>query len=611
MAQHSVAHISENATQSSQRLVQNVALVVRGKEEVIKLAVVSLLALAGVLRYFLRSAEDAALRVVNPVQVTSAIGVENYATWSSDGGRLAYESNQSGNWDIWVAQRGGEAVNLTGDHAGDDRFPSWSPNGREIAFLSQRDGAWGLYSMSALGGSPREVMSISIATLYYTGAPQWSADGTEIAVSVRDSGSNFVEIASLQTLRTRRIPLPIHEGKPCFDLSWSPDEQFFAYVDAIVYTAEVTRIWVVPSAGGKPMPVTDGLTNAWSPTWSVDGRKLFFVSNRGGTMDLWQQQIGDGGEPEGEAVPVTAGLGIRTASFSPDGTLLAYSRGQRVSNVWRIPILRDRLATWVDAEQLTFDNAFIEHPALSPDGEKLALSSDRAGNKDLWLLPSDGGEMRQVTTDPTPDWGPSWSPDGEKLAFYAYRSGSRDIWVMPSRGGPARQLTSHPAADVLPQWSVDGEEIAFVSRRSGNRDIWIVAAEGGEARQVTVDPASDTWPSWSPDGRWLVFHSFREGRGRLWRMPAEGGEPERLSDGPGQLARFSPDGKVLYFTGWEERAGNLWALSLEDGSEYPVTELAGRRGSIMEYNLATDGRYLYFTWSDDLGDIWVMDVVTE
>jgi Tol biopolymer transport system component len=86
-----------------------------------------------------------------------------------------------------------------------------------------------------------------------------------------------------------------------------------------------------------------------------------------------------------------------------------------------------------------------------------------------------------------------------------------------------------------------------------------------------------------------------------------GGEPEILSEQGGYAPRWSPDGKVLYFPGAAERAGNLWALSLEDRREYPITDLAGRRGSL-QYGLATDGKYLYFLWWEDVGDIWVMDV---
>ena len=125
----------------------------------------SWIALAGVaglavsLIYVARTPEEGGLRLINPVQLTSAVGVENYATWSPDGGRLAYESNQSGNWDIWVKQLGaGGLVNLTADHTGSDRYPSWSPDGRQIACLSQRDQSWRLFTMAAVGGNPRKVV---------------------------------------------------------------------------------------------------------------------------------------------------------------------------------------------------------------------------------------------------------------------------------------------------------------------------------------------------------------------------------------------------------------------------------------------------------------------
>jgi Tol biopolymer transport system component len=323
-------------------------------------------------------------------------------------------------------------------------------------------------------------------------------------------------------------------------------------------------------------------------------------------MDLWRQRMGEDGKPRGKAEPVTTGLEIRTAAFSPDGTKLAYSRGRREydSNIWRVPILQDRAATWADAEQLTFDNAFIQFFDVSPDGRRLVLSSNRAGNQDLWVLPSGGGEMTQLTSEPTPDWNPRWSRDGKEIAFYAYRSGNRDIWVMPADGGPARALAPHPAADIHPTWSPDGREIAFASRRSGNLDIWVVTAEGGEPRQVTTHPDYDQTPEFSPDGRWLGF----ERSGSFYRRPARGeGEPELIVKGPGQTFRWSPDAKKVYFTGSGDHRGKIWALSLEDAKEYAVTDLMGRRGSLSFY-LATDGQYLYFHWVEDVADIWVMDV---
>jgi TolB protein len=186
--------------------------------------------------------------------------------------------------------------------------------------------------------------------------------------------------------------------------------------------------------------ITDGRTSAWSPVWSSDERYLYFVSNLVGGMDLWRRRMRDG-RPEGEPERVSAGIGMTSAAFSPDGKKLAYSRGRTVSNVWRVPILRERPATWADAQQITFDDAFIESLDVSPDGRRIAVDSDRAGNADLWILQTDGGPMTQFTTDATPDWSPAWSPDGEEIGFYAFRSGNRQVWVQPVTSGTARQLT--------------------------------------------------------------------------------------------------------------------------------------------------------------------------
>ena len=438
--------------------------------------------------------------------------------------------------------------------------------------------------------------------------PQWSSDGTELACVIYEDADGFAEIVSLDSGTSRRVRLPGHDGDGRLDLAWSPDERFFAYLDARNYTAQVTQLLIVRLEDGESIPVTDRMTSVWSPIWSRDGSALYFVSNRGGSSDLWKQPLDGNGQSRGDPQPLTTGLSIRNAMFSPDGTKLVYSRGRPIRNIFRVPIVPDRVVTWDDAEQLTFDEAQNEHFDLSPDGTALLVSSDKSGNPDLWLVPVDGGEAQQLTNDPTPDWFPKWSPDGASMAFYSYRSGNREIWVRQVERGVARQLTQGDSESVFPSWSPDGKEIAFYFPRAGTDDIYAVSVDGGEPRQVTSGGDGHLNPIYSPDGDWIFLISRSNGPNFLARVPVEGGEPEPLTQ-VGGLPRFSHDGRHVYFVGNRDGDRNIWVLSLDDGEERAVTDFRGRRGGLPPDALSVGEHYLYFAWADATGDLWLMDVV--
>ncbi len=296
--------------------------------------------------------------------------------------------------------------------------------------------------------------------------PTWSPDGTELTIVASEPPDVFFETVSLirgnsgnngSGGETRRLLVPgraVRRWNPV----WSHDGRFVAYMDAASYNSAVHPLLVMRMEDGEAFSVTDGRTRIFDAAWSHDGRRLYYISNRGGSQDLWQQSIGEEGQPKGKPQRVTTGMGIRSASFSPDGTKLVYSKGRRVANLWKAPVRHDRPVTWADAEQLTFDQAFIGFVSLSPDRRHLLFSSDRKGNQDLWILPVEGGDMRQLPTDPSPDFSPVMSPDGTKVAFYSNRSGNRDLWVVPAGGGAARQITRSEAQDSHPDWPPDGRE---------------------------------------------------------------------------------------------------------------------------------------------------------
>ena len=534
--------------------------------------------------------------LVNARQLTSASGAEDDPTWSPDGGRIAYQSGG----DIWVLQlAGGAPVNLTASPEAIERRPAWSPDGSQIAFQSDRDGG-GVFVMPAVGGASRKLLDLD-------GPPVWSPDGGEIGSFSGPAADLTFEIQSLRTQQSRKLPI----GRRCGQPTWSPDGRYLACVDSLSLV-QFRELWLYPLSGEEPVLVT---AHAISPTWSADGTRLYFVSPRGGSRDLWMLPLEDGAVTETPPRAVTSGLVLRGAAFSRDGTRLAYSVGRRIAQLWRVPSADGRLSTWEDAQQLTFDFASAIQPDISADG-RIVLSSDRGGNPDLWTLPAEGGEMLQLTSDPALDRVPSWSPDADRLAFASERSGDRSIWLLPSSGGLARNFMSHPARDSYPIWSPDGTEVVFLSDRSGNPDLWIASSDGGAPRPLTTHPAIDQQPDWSPDGSSVVFQSWRLGPDggppySFWRVAAAGGEPELVSSPDWDLdwafrPRWSPDGSRLFFIC---KTQALCEMPLDDGKERVVADLSGKIGRPQFDSLATDGEFLYFSWAEEVGDLWVMDVV--
>jgi Tol biopolymer transport system component len=380
----------------------------------------------------------------------------------------------------------------------------------------------------------------------------------------------------------------------------SRDEQMYALVAGFNLSAEVTQLWVLHVPSGRSFAVTDGRTRVVSPSWSPDGRWLYYLSNAGGSMDLWRQDIGGEGAPAGPPQPISAGIGMRSAAISSDGARVIYSQGRRLSNVWRVPLLPARPATWADATQLTFDQAFIEFIDVSRDGTRLAVSSDRSGNQDLWTLPADGGEMQRLTTDPTPEWAPAWSPDQTTLAFYAYRTGNREVYTMPAAGGPWKQITNGSGQSGWPTWSWDGSTI---SSYGGVGGILISPADGGPGH--FMKNARAVVPEFSPiDDRLLYAAS-----GSYWIGPvSEATPPVKISDEGTATMSWAPDGKSVLAA--VTRDGGRVVVSIaDDGThERRLTNLSGRRGALGG-NIDSDGRFLYFTWYEDVGDLWVMDLV--
>lgn len=265
--------------------------------------------------------------------------------------------------------------------------------------------------------------------------------------------------------------------------------------------------------------------------------------------------------------------------------------------------------------QVTFDHAYVEAFDLSADGKRLAVQSDRDGYIDIWVLPATGGEMQPITRDADVDWWPAWSYDGQFVAYYSNRGGGdRETWIQPVAGGVARAVTQ--GGGLFPHWAPDGQSL-FV----GTGRIERIPLSGGEPQiVVTGSPAKQVGAmefSLSPDGRDFAYAAGRLPDRRLWRAPIEGGDGRPLTKGQAAAPAWSPDGRWVYFHTFRESGGttyqlerpglNIWRVSADGTREEPVTRFTARRG-LLGHSIDTDGQRVYFTWREDVSDIWTMEV---
>ncbi|MFI7426475.1 VWA domain-containing protein [Micromonospora sp. NPDC049836] len=225
----------------------------------------------------------------------------------------------------------------------------------------------------------------------------------------------------------------------------------------------------------------------------------------------------------------------------------------------------------------------VGQPVLSPDGRRVAFTSDRAGNADIWVIGVDGTGLRRLTDHPAEDSWPTWSPDGGRIAFASTRADlAGDIWVVPAAGGAPVRITDGPAADGQPAWSPDGRRIALTTNRfapAGTPDVRTVATvapTGGPVSRAVPGPGDAAEPAWSGDGARLAFTTTRDD-------PA--GDVYLLRDGrvtpvaTGPLPQHDPAwrGADLLWTGTDEAdSTDVWSADATGGDRRDHTARPGR-----------------------------------
>ena len=211
-------------------------------------------------------------------------------------------------------------------------------------------------------------------------------------------------------------------------------------------------------------------------------------------------------------------------------------------------------------------------PVWSPDGKKIAFTSYRDGNTEIYTMNPDGGDLQNLTQNSAFDEFPEWSPDGKKIAFRSKRQGGiNKIYVMDADGGNVRRITDIQGKRVT--WSPDGKHLVFTSTSVGgeNYEIFTVDIDGSNLTRLTYNPEMDSDPAWSPDGSKIAFSSTRDAIGQIYVMNTDGSDPVKLTSG--SLSSYHPtwshDGEQISFWTYSEKdrddRTDVWLMNA-DGS---------------------------------------------
>jgi Tol biopolymer transport system component len=524
--------------------------------------------------------------------------------WSPRGDLVAFESYAGGTFHIWMMKPDGSDLRqLTTGH-GDDRDPRFSPDGATIAFSSDRafKGSYDVWTVDVAAGTLTQRTFDNNLEEF---EPAWSPDGTKIAfVSGTSSAGARIESVDMAGNRTTLIAPPT--GARVNSPSWSPDGSKLTYIQFQNNKSQlmIAGSAIAPNVDVFPFPVS--WLSASMALYTADG-KIWTVNVSGGapTQIAFQADVVlnrpsytrktfDFDTPRRQAVK-----GIVGPALSPDGKRVVF---QAVNQLW----LMDIGGT---PRQLTNDSYYKCDPSWSPDGAKIAYSSDKAGTEDIYVLDVASGAEQRVTSLPGAEVSSAWSRDGTKIAFQDQTGATFTVELAT---GTVRQVIGALFAPGKPTWSANGNTIAVGALKAYTRRY-----REGTSQILTVDVATgaltyfepapfkslstrgEDGPVYSPDGTAMVFVV----EGVLWTQPVDAqGHPSgvatQITSEPSAAPTWSGDSQqVLYVSN-----GNLRLVARRGGAAQTIVVDLGWQQE------KTTGRYI--VWAGRFWDGLGPDVRT-
>ena len=339
-------------------------------------------------------------------------------------------------------------------------------------------------------------------------------------------------------------------------------------------------IYVVSTEGGEPVriPQEEDEVRAW-PTWSSDGEHLAFIAWPN-PLETVTPEAAETSTPQAEetttpateetATPVVQDVEARelvvanadgseprvvaraiflrsyepTFRWSPDASRIVYQTPADVGD--ESPRSSLRLVGVASGRDIPLAEERLGFfPAWSPDGTEIAFAAyvgepDESGQQedDLFVMDSDGNNLRLLASRPGVDMAPVWSPDGKHVAWWGVEPGEQDtlLFMVNVDSGEVTAL----GKGAYPAWSPDGKHIAFMYQEEPppgvmplqpDVEIYLIDIDTGERTNLTNNPGGDLWPTWSPDGTEIAFISSRENfLGEIYVMNADGSNVRRLTE---------------------------------------------------------------------------------